>query len=567
MDRITSGLLQAFRKQQDLPDDLPDSEVFENFVNYYVIFKEHNYQFDFEDIHVGGGGDNALDGIGIIVNGSLINSQEEIEELAEKNKYLDVEFILIQSKTSSNFVTGDIAKFIIGCTEFFDENSRFPANNQIKDKRQLMEFIYAKSSLFKNRKPLCKLYYVTTGKWFDDPYLTATIDSLKKSLDNMDIFERLTFNPIDANGIQNLYRLANNKISREIKLEKRVTIHKIPDVNQAYIAIVPAKDYLKLITDDDDNIMRGLFYDNVRGFQGENDVNQEIEATIKSEESQFFVLYNNGITIVAEYINPVGDSITIRDYQIVNGCQTSYILYNSRESIKDSLYIPIKIIALDRDSKLKNNIIKANNRQTPVKLEELEALTDFQKNLEEYYNSIIESKRLYYERRPRQFNGLDDVEKIRIVDIRSQMRCFASMFLDQAHNAGRYHTKLVKETKGKIFLHSHSENPIGYYVSAYAKFCLDALFRKKQIDFKYKPFKYYMLDILRMQVAGKTKPLMTSNEFIRYCKKIEQALWDETKCKEVLLNTTTIIDKAVNGNYERDEAKTITFLNNIKSLI
>ena len=565
MDRITSGLLQAFKKQQSLSEDLKESEIFEHFVNYYVISKEYNYQFDLEEIHVGGGADKALDGIAIVVNGSLISSKDEIEELEKKNKYLDVDFILIQSKTSSGFDAGEIAKFLIGSTDFFADNSVLPANPYIKDKRQLMEFIYyTKSSLFKNRKPLCKLYYVTTGKWCNDPHLQGTIKNLSKSLDDMGIFEKITFNPVDANGIQDLYRLANNKISREIKLEKRVTIPQIPDVNQAYIAIVPAKEYLKLITDDDDNIIRGLFYDNVRGFQGENDVNQEIEATIKSEESQFFVLYNNGITIVAEYINPVGDSITIRDYQIVNGCQTSYILYNSRESIKDSLYIPIKIIALERDSKLKNNIIKANNRQTPVKLEELEALTDFQKKLEEYYNSMPDTKRLYYERRPRQFNGIDDIEKIRIVDIRSQMRCFASMFLDQAHNVGRYHKRLVEETNNKIFVPSH--HPIGYYVSAYAQFCLDALFRKKQLDTKYKPFKYYMLDILRMQVAGKTIPAMTSNKFIPYCEKIEQALWDENKCKEVLLNTTIVIDTLVNGNYDRDEAKTVSFLNKMKTL-
>ncbi|BAY40206.1 hypothetical protein NIES2111_45890 [Nostoc sp. NIES-2111] len=567
MDRITSGLLNTFRKQLSLPEDLNQSESFEHFVNYYVIYKEYNYQFDIEDVHVGGGGDKALDGIAIIVNGSLINSKDEIEELEKKNKYLDVEFILIQSKTSSNFDAGEIAKFLIGATDFFDENSSLPTNAHVKDKRQLMEFIYTKSSFFKNRKPLCKLYYVTTGKWFDDLHLKGVIDNLRKSLDAMAIFERTIFNPVDANGIQDLYRLANNKISREIKLEKRVTIPKIEDVNQAYIGIIPAQEYLKLITDDDDNIIRGLFYDNVRGFQGENDVNQEIEATIKSEESLFFVLYNNGITLVAEDVYPVGDSITIRDYQIVNGCQTSYILYNSRESIKenDSLYIPIKIIALDRDSKLKNNIIKANNRQTPVKLEELEALTDFQKNLEEYYNSMPEAKRLYYERRPRQFNGIDDIEKIRIVDIRSQMRCFASMFLNQAHNAGRYHTRIVEETKNKIFLPSH--HAIGYYVSVYAKFCLDALFRKNQIDVKYKPFKYHMLDILRMQVSGKTTPDMASNRFIKYCETLEQALWDETKCREVLLNTTVVIDQAVNENYDRDEAKTIGFLNKIKSLI
>lgn len=565
MDRITSGLLNAFKKQQSLPEDLKEAELFEHFVNYYVVSKEYNDTFGIEDIHVGGGADKALDGIAIIVNGSLINSKEEIEELEKTNKYLDVEFILIQSKTSSSFDAGDIAKFLLGAIDFFDEKSELPANEQIKDKWQLMEVIYHKSTLFKNRKPICKLYYVTTGKWFDDKHLMGTIEQLRQSLDNMQIFEKVIFNPVDADGIQSLYRLANNKISRQIKLERRATIPKIEGVNQAYIAILPATEYLKLITDEDGNIIRGLFYDNVRGFQGENDVNQEIEATIKSDERQFFVLYNNGITIVAEYVDPVGDLITIKDYQIVNGCQSSYILYNSRESIDDSLCIPIKVIALDRDSKLKNKIIKANNRQTPVKLEELEALTDFQKKLEEYYNSMPEDKRLFYERRPRQFNGIDEIEKIRIVDIRSQMRCFASMFLEQAHNSGRYHAKLQEETKQKIFLPSH--DPIGYYVSAYAKFCLDALFRKRQIDSKYSPFKYHMLNILRIQVSGKDMPNILNNKFIKYCKVLEETLWDDNKYKEALLNTTHIIDKAVNGNYDRSVAKTVAFSNTINNFL
>ncbi|AFY50051.1 AIPR protein [Nostoc sp. PCC 7524] len=565
MDRITAGLLNSFKKQQSFPEDLRESELFEHFVNYYVISKEYNDQFGLEDVHVGGSADKALDGIAIIVNGSLITSKEELEDLEKKNKYLDVEFILIQSKTSSNFDAGEIAKFLLGATDFFSENSELPANAQIKEKSQLMELIYDKSSLFKNRKPLCKLYYVTTGKWLDDKHLKVTIDGLSKRLDDMGIFERVTFNPIDANGIQNLYRLANNKISRQIKFERRTTIPKIEDVNQAYISILPASEYLKLITDEDGNLIRGLFYDNVRGFQGENDVNQEIKATINSDDRQFFVLFNNGITIVAEYVDPVGDLITIKDYQIVNGCQTSYILYNNRESIDDSLYIPIKIIALDRDSKLKNKIIKTNNRQTPVKLEELEALTDFQKKLEEYYNSMPDDKKLYYERRPRQFNGIDEIEKIRIIDIRSQMRCFASMFLEQAHNAGRYHAKLQEETKDKIFLPSH--NPIGYYVSAYAKFCLDSLFRKRQIDAKYSSFKYHMLNILRIQIAGKNIPDLATNKFGKYCELIEQALWDDNQCKDILLNTTKIIDQAVDGDYDRSLAKTQAFSNAIDKLL
>ncbi|MDF5736839.1 MULTISPECIES: AIPR family protein [unclassified Nostoc] len=565
MDRITVGLLNAFKQEQSFPEDLGQSELFEHFVNYCIVSKEYNESFTLEDIHVGGGADKALDGIAIIVNGNLINSKEELEDLEKRNKYLDVEFILIQSKTSSSFDAGDIAKFLLGSKEFFIENSGLPENEQVSYKSEIMELIYNKSNLFKTRNPICKLYYVTTGKWLDDQHLKGTIESLKRNLEDIQIFENVLFNPIDAENLQNLYRLANNKISREIRFEKRTALPEIEDVREAYIGILPAREYLKLIIDESANIIKGLFYDNVRDFDVDNEVNQEIEATIKSDNHKSFVLYNNGITIVAEDINVVGDKMTITDYQIVNGCQTSHVLYYNQKSIDDSLYIPIKIIALARDSKLKNNIIKANNRQTPVKIEELEALTDFQKKLEEYYKSIPEEKQLFYERRPRQFNGIQGIEKIRIVDIPSQMRCFASMFLDQAHNAGRYRANLQEETRKKIFLSAH--DPIGYYVSAYAKFRLEAFFRKRQIEGKYKPFKYHMLNIFRIQVSGKDMPPINSNKFIKYCEDMEKTLSDENKCKEAFLRTTEIIDKAVNKNYDRASAKTITLSRTIKDFL
>jgi hypothetical protein len=557
MDRITSGLLKAFKKEQSLNEDLAEADIFEHFVNYCIVSKEYNGSFSLEDIHVGGGADKALDGIAIIVNGSLITSKEELEDLEERNKYLDVDFILIQSKSSSNFDGGDMAKFLIGARDFFSENSGLPQNQYIREKTEIMELIYSKSSLFKNKNPICKMYYVTTGKWVDDQYLKATIETLKKNLEDMQIFDKVTFTPVDADSLQDLYRLVNNKISREIEFEKRtaIPIPGIESVNQAHIGILPAHEFLKLIMDDSSNIIRGLFYDNVRDFQGENDVNIEIEETILSGNHASFVLYNNGITIVAEYLNFVGDILTISDYQIVNGCQTSYVLYKNRERISNSLFIPIKVIALGRDNKIKNSIIKANNRQTPVKLEELEALTDFQKKLEEYYKSVSEDKRLYYERRPKQFNGIANIEKIRIVDISSQIRCFASMFLDQAHNAGRYYAKLLEEIRSKIFLSSH--DPIGYYVSAYANFRLDALFRKRQIDSKYRPFRYHMLNIFRMQVSGVNMPEIKSNKFIKYCKEMEEVLWDDNKCKNAFLEASIIIDKSVNGNYDRAFAKTL----------
>lgn len=562
MDRITSGLLVAFKKELSLSEDLNESELFEHFVNYCIVSKEFSGSFSLEDIFSGGGGDKALDGIGILVNGSLVNSQEELEDLEQVNRYLDVDFLLIQAKSSSRFDSGDIAKFILGAQDFFKTSPKLPTNEQVRSKAEIVKLIYEKSSRFKNRNPVCKLYYVTTGKWVDDEHLLATINSLTEGFE--DIFEKIEFKAIDANELQNLYRFINNKISREILFERRTALPAINDVKEAYIGVLSAREYLDLITDESGNIIRGLFYDNVRDFQGENEVNEEIGATIRFGDHSPFVFYNNGITIIAEDVNAVGDRVTISDYQIVNGCQTSYVLHANRSSITSSLYIPVKLIELDRNSNIKNKIIKANNRQTPVKLEELEALTDFQKRLEEYYNSLPEERRLYYERRPKQYNGLD-IYKIKVVDISSQIRCFSSMFLDQAHNAGRYYAKLLDDIRTKIFLPSH--DPIGYYVSVYTKFRLDEFFKKRQLESKYQPFRYHILNIFRMQVSGLDMPDLSSNRFTAYCKKMEETLWDDDKCRTAFLKASTVIDSVVNSNYDRALAKTVTFAKAVKDSI
>ncbi|MEA5536694.1 AIPR family protein [Crocosphaera sp. XPORK-15E] len=566
MDRITEALLKTFKDEQSLEQNIDESVLFEHFANYCIVSKEYNDSFSLDDIHVGGGQDQSIDGIAIIANGNLISSYQEIEDLSQSNKYLDVSFILIQSKRSGNFDFGDIAKFLLGSKDFFDSRNNRLNNNKIENKTEIKEYIYNKCALFKNTNPICKLYYVTTGKWVEDPTLNNKIKSLKETIEDLNIFSVVDFIAIDAKALQTLYRSANNKIAKQINFEKYLPLPQIKNVGEAYIGILSAKEYLKLITDDLGNIIKGLFYDNIRDFQGDdNDVNEEIAETVKSNnEHDAFVLYNNGITIVTETCNLSGTIMTIEDYQIVNGCQTSYVLYHNRDLITDSLCIPIKIIRL-KNSEIKNHIIKSNNRQTPVSIEQLKAI-EFQKQLEEYYKALPEDRRLYYERRSKQYHGENGIEKIRIVDVTLQMRCFASMFLEQAHNAGRYRTNLLKEIQSKIFQSSH--HPIGYYVSCYGLFQLNSLFRKNKIDSKYKPFKYHLLNIFRIQVSGFNKPDLTANQFVKYCEKMEKNLTNEESCVEAFIKSTDIIDQVINdkyeGEYDRAIAKTVSFSNAIK---
>lgn len=208
---------------------------------------------------------------------------------------------------------------------------------------------------------------------------------------------------------------------------------------------------------------------------------------------------------------------------------------------------------VSQDTEVKNKIIKATNRQTPVKTEELTALTDFQKLLEDYYDAISGDGRLFYERRSQQYRSATSIEKIRIVNISNQIRSFSSMFLGLPHQASRYYGTLLKSIETKIFVSTHP--PLAYYVSALALYKFEYYVRRKMIDTKYRPFKYHLLGIFRMGVAGLEMPSMTANKFERYCGQIKTILDDDASCLSAFKDAISLLDSIMQGDYSRDRAK------------
>ena len=170
-----------------------------------------------------------------------------------------------------------------------------------------------------------------------------------------------------------------------------------------------------------------------------------------------FPLLNNGITIITQDLNLIDDDkYQLIDYQLVNGCQTSHVLDICKDFPNiDNIIIPLRIIETDDDN-IRNKIIKATNSQTEVKKELLAALSDFNKKLEECYESqqSRHSKHLYYERRPGQFFN-QNVIKTRIIKIQPQIKSFTAMFLDEPDKVKYFDQKLIDRIGSDIFHKDH----------------------------------------------------------------------------------------------------------------
>ncbi len=563
MDRITKSYLDTFRDEQSL-NGVEESVLFEHFADFCVVSSAYEEEFDTADVHVGGADDLGIDGLAVIVNGVLVTSAEEAEDLLEINGFLDVKFVFVQAKTSSTFNSEQMATFFDGVEEFFAEVPTLPASERIKASQEVMSWLYAKSVKFTRQRPVLEMTYVTTGQWQDDDFLNAKVDGRRGRLLDTGLFSSVEFEAWGADQVQAAYQRSKNNVTVEFSFANKVLLPEIDGVAEAYFGVLPVKEYLSLITDHSGNIRKPLFYDNVRDFQGDNAVNLEMKATLQDASGQQrFAVLNNGITVVTRGLRTTGNKFVVTDYQIVNGCQTSHVLFDSRAVLGEDVYVPLKVISTS-DEDIINAIITATNRQTEVTADDLFALSAFQKKLEALYDAYPDKKKLYYERRSKQYASSNGVEKVRIIGKSQQVRAFAAMFLDDPHRAARYYSDLRVQVGTKIFSDSHKLEP--YYAAAYGFYKLEFLFRNNLLPVYYKPARYHLLMALRYIASGPEMPALTANKMAAYANKIAETLWSDESSVEGFKRAIQIIEVALGGDVlTRDVVKTQTFTDAVKA--
>jgi cold shock CspA family protein len=521
------------------------STQFEYFCNYVVIPKLENTKEAIESISVGNGSNPGIDGISITVNDHIVTTKEQVDFFVNALGRLEVEFHFIQAKTSSSFSMPEITSFISCIKDFFNPTTTYKFNDETMRMHDLKEYIYSKSLKMQDN-PNLTIIFTSAGQWADDQNLLAAVNTSMTELRTAGYFKNVQFKPYDRDLLKKSYRELRNSLSRSIKFEKHTILPQVSDVDEAYIGMLPMKEFLNLICNDQDEMLRNIFYDNVRDFQGFNTVNTEIKDTIESKEDRDkFALLNNGVTIVAKNIKKIGDKFTINDYQIVNGWQTSHVIYYNRKYSDDSVYIPVKLI-VTQNYELMSKIIRANNRQTIVSSEAFEILSPFHKYLEEFYNS--QSKKhgisLYYERRSNQYEP-DNFLRSNYITLSNQTKSVIAMYLNEPINASqRYFGELLQLYKSKIFL----ENDLGYpyFISGLTLNLVEGLFIDKRIANNYRRFKYHIIMLLRIILSQYDVPKFNS-------KKMEQegeGLIEKLLNKEIFLNAIDDAIKIIKENLD-----------------
>lgn len=555
MDPVTRAMIKEFSESNEI-SELSASKQFEHFAAYSIFSSRFPEELDTEDLVSGDGDDLNIDAFAIKINGRFVVDADAVDDILAMSGALDVEFLILQAKSSDNFDGASILALGDNLTkEVFADHQSLPYNDDIKRFLEIKNRVFENASKLKDN-PICRIFYVCTGSWKDDVYITEIINRKKSELLDTNLFSRVYFDPMGARDLQKHYRQSKTSIERTVKIENLVTLPVIAGVQASYLGFLPAAEFIKLLKDEDGDIMKSVFVDNVRDFQGENPVNKDIAKTIQDGQFDQFVLRNNGITIVAKNIRPTANQYRLVDYQIVNGCQTSHVIFENKNSLSDNLHVPIKLIHTE-DEDVAQAIIKSTNKQTLVEENDLLAFTPFQRDLEDFYGSRTGDYKLYYERRGKQFARTEGIEKGRIITKGNQLKAYSSMFCDLPHQAGRYQGTLLKTVKERVFQNDHK--PDAYYLSAFTSYRFDIAIRRLSVEERViRPFKFYLLLAFRYCFEPSDFLGAKNKKSETYVKEMLKYLENTDCSKSAFDKCVTIVKNSINKlglPLERDSAK------------
>ncbi len=576
MDIVTKSHFDQFRKQYGYENKSED-EAFELFSIYCIISKHVKTDTInktlLDDLNVGNGSDWGIDGFIIIVNGKVISSQQEVEDLLIANGTLRMNLILVQAKTSPNFNVGELGKTLDGAEYILKDvmgDDKLPScNDDVIQCREIVKYIYAKSADFQEGKnPLIYVYFVTCGDYQKQDDFTARISKTEDFMKSTDLISQFKCKMLGKKDIVNYYKDTKSKIEVNIKVERKIPLPEIENVDESYLCLIPFSEFKKLIIDGNDKIISTVSYDNIRDFQGETTVNKAMGESLKKGDINLFAAMNNGITIIAKTLKTTGTNIHLADYQVVNGCQTSNVLQQNIDVPNiDNLMLTVKLIA-SKDKDVRDKIIVGNNSQTEVKREQLVALLDTQKYIEDYYNAQNKFDKLYYERRSKQYRFEEtQVPSYKVITIPFQIKAFVAMAIGEPHKVSGYYGSIVEQfDKNGIKVFAPDTTPALYYTCALACYKMTEGFSSGTISKKYKKIKFHLLLAFRLMCEKSSLPPFNSHKAQEYCEYLCSILCDANRCKLGFEAAAKLVDEALKRDPKDNDRMSKQFTDKMKEL-
>jgi hypothetical protein len=522
MHRVVKSHLENFEERHSISDR--ESRQFEAFLNY-AVFRSHSAEKVEPRDLIYDGDDPGIDGVMIFIDDSYVSSTEEVEDaMKDRRRDAEVTLVFTQAKTSESWSKAEINTFESAIGDFLSESAAYPHSEYMKNAREVFDIVLKNVGKIRDGKPKAQAFFATTARASEDREILAAQQALKGTLEGTGYFSSVDVILVNRDSIVEMWTAAEGQVEATLKVLGSAAFPRTADIDEGYAVTVRAKDFIEqILLDQNGRLRQRIFEENVRDFLGaESDVNKEMADTLRDPVKQRrFGILNNGITMISPDVRVGSLEISIRDFQIVNGCQTCNVLYENRDIIEDDATIMLKLIETSNPAVI-DDIVRSTNRQAKVDENQFLATLDAVKALERYFEArgAEEDLRLYFERRKNQFSHHESVKAVRVFDIKQIARCVAAMFLDKPDIASRYPNRLTGEMRAQVFDPRYQEEV--YHAAAYALYRLTLLMGNNRIEQRYSKMRWHIIMAIKYYVCGESIPQLTSHKIKAKCTEIEK---------------------------------------------
>ncbi|WP_373376065.1 AIPR family protein [Cupriavidus nantongensis] len=565
MHLVTKSYFDTFCKDFGAPYD--EAKNFEAFINYCALSNFSGDSVEVSDL-VYEGADPGIDGALLFLDDRAVFSLEELEDIFQTTKReYQVSIVLTQAKRSTNWSKQEVDSFVSAIVDYLSENPAQPHSQYLADFRKMFGTIFANIGRIKGGLPNIFAYFFTAAPDTDAVEINAAFQVGEVALKKMGYSNETRFIKAHRDVIHEMWLAADGPMEAQLATVGYAPFPAVPNINNAYVATVTARSFIDAILKDQNGLPRKkLFEENVRDFLGiDVEVNSEIAETLTDENKKpRFGLMNNGVTIVASSVRPAGQAIYIRDFQIVNGCQTSNILVSLDAQVDNTVCLMVKLIEADEPSVI-DDIVRATNRQSKVEDAQFISTLAALRELEQYFNArgAGEVNRIYFERRKGQYRP-ENVAPVRIFDVRETARCYAAMFMMRPDISSRYPNRLTGELLNDVFSKGAQEED--YYTACFAHYRLRMLTSNKRFDGKYSKLRWHVMTAASKYCGAKYKEFgcRSKNEALYSLFSANDGTWFDRLNQ--LINTA-LPDPAISRDLLKSPPLTGSVLSNVDKLL
>ena len=563
MHRIVKAHLESFVKSFGLEAD-EEAVQFEKYATHCVLSNRYSSTFDLDDVSTGPG-DEGIDGIALLIDEMVTTSAEDTQAVfSSQRRNHDVDVLFVQAKRSENFDLGDFLKFKEGILRFATQTPYAVTDEVLSDARQIFDIVLNEVPKVRNGKPSLTARFVTTGLYQNPAAIETALADFLIQLAELGLFHDVDVRFIDRDELTRLWVSTYSGINASLPAFSIAALPNIAGIDEAYLAVVRASDFVSnLLVTEDGNLRTQVFEENVRSFLGhDNPVNKSIAATLASDAASRFPVLNNGITIVSPDVKLQGTTLHLTNYQIVNGCQTSNVLFENRTTLGDVM-VNIKVVKTQLEDVF-SELVRATNSQSKIEDTQFLSLRPIIKRVEQYFNTYDGAEsRLYLERRDRQYVG-QDIPATRIFSLHNSAKCVAAMFCNRPELAARYPKQMYEELTETIFADNTKEAV--FYAACVTMYRFNLLVSNSTVPQNMKRFKWHMLPLVRAIVCSQIVPQFNSRRAEQEAQRIIDVMGQHGQPATDIFNKIVGICQDL-GEVSSDRLKRQAILNEMLAMV